>query len=191
MRLLTYYVATSLDGYIAGPDGSFDGFLTEGEHIDMILRELPETLPAMLLAPAGITPRNDHFDTVVMGWNTFAVGLPYGQTDPYPHLRQYVCSQTHRPDEVGGAVCLTREDPIALVRKLKAESSTRDIWLCGGAQLAATLRGEIDQLVLKVNPVMFGAGIPLFAEASYQPTTFRLASSRTFASGVMINRYDR
>jgi hypothetical protein len=29
MRDLTYYVAVSLDGYIAGPNGEFDAFLAE------------------------------------------------------------------------------------------------------------------------------------------------------------------
>jgi hypothetical protein len=33
MRSLTYYIAVSLDGYIAGPDGQFDAFLAEGDHM--------------------------------------------------------------------------------------------------------------------------------------------------------------
>lgn len=191
MRSLVYFVATSLDGFIASPDGAFDAFPMQGDHIEALVREYPETLPAPALAAIGITPQLRTFDTVVMGWNTFAVGLPAGLRDPYPHLRQYVASRTHTADEASGEVVVTADDPVALVRRLKAEPSERDIWLCGGGQLAAALFDEIDALVLKVNPVLLGAGIPLFASRPYAPSAFRLASSRRFESGVIMNQYAR
>lgn len=187
MRALTYFVATSLDGFIAAPDGRFDAFAMQGDHIDALFQDYPETLPGAALAAAQITPENDTFDTVVMGWNTFAVGLSLGELDPYPHLRQYVCSRTHESNEVGGDVIVTSEDPVQLVRRLKAEPSSRDIWLCGGGRLAA----EIDRLVLKVNPVMFGAGVRLFEADTYRPQAFRLKSNRTFSSGVVMSSYER
>jgi dihydrofolate reductase len=59
------------------------------------------------------------------------------------------------------AVTLHTADPVDLVRRLKAEEG-RDIWLCGGGALAGALIGEIDELILKVNPIVIGSGIPLF-----------------------------
>jgi hypothetical protein len=50
MRELVYYVATSLDGRIASPDGDFSAFPTEGDHMEMILRDFPETIPAAIRA---------------------------------------------------------------------------------------------------------------------------------------------
>jgi dihydrofolate reductase len=38
--------------------------------------------------------------------------------------------------------------------------------LCGGARLAGALYDEIDELVLKVNPVVLGTGTPLFRGAT-------------------------
>lgn len=191
MRSLVYFVAASLDGFIASPEGTFEAFPMQGDHIEALFREFPETLPAPALAAMGITPELRTFDTVVMGWNTFAVGLQSGLRDPYPHLRQYVSSRSHTSAEAGGNVVVTSEDPVALVRKLKAEPSDRSIWLCGGGKLAAELADEVDALVLKVNPVLLGAGIPLFATSAYAPRAFRLESSRRFDSGVTMNHYVR
>ena len=189
MRLLTYHVAVSIDGYIAAPDGSFDAFAQTGDHIDALVHDVPETLPGHVLSAIGIDAANDTYDTVVMGWNTFAVGLPHGIDDPYPHLRQYVFSRSHQPSEVGGNVDLVADDPTEVIRQLKAEPSTKNIWLCGGGALAGALRDEIDRLVLKVNPVLLGTGIPLFEPGGAQSRPFTLESTRSFNSGVYMASY--
>ena len=189
MRSLTYHVAVSIDGYIAGPDGSFDAFARTGDHIDALLRDVPETLPGHVLSAIGVDAANDTYDTVVMGWNTFAVGLPHGIDDPYPHLRQYVFSRTHQSSDVGGNVHLVADEPTQLVRRLKAEPSTKDIWLCGGGALAGALRDEIDHLVLKINPVLLGAGVPLFEPGDARSRPFTLESTRSFDSGVHMASY--
>lgn len=189
MRPLTYHVAVSLDGYIAAPDGSFDAFAQTGDHIDALIRDLPETLPGHVLSAIGIESTNDTYDTVIMGWNTFAVGLAQGVNDPYPHLRQYVVSRTHQPSDVGGDVQVVADDPIGLVRQLKEEPSTKGIWLCGGGTLAGALRDEIDRLVLKINPVLLGSGIPLFHPHPASSRPFTLESTQTFDSGVLMASY--
>lgn len=190
MRSLTYYAAVSLDGFIAAPDGSFDAFSAAGDHIDMIVRDWRDTLPAAASAALGVQPDGRRFDTVLMGWQTYAAGLPFGVDDPYPHLRQYVFSRRHRDATVPRGVALTDEDPRALVRQLKAEPGGTGIWLCGGGVLAAALGDEIDRLVLKVNPVMLGAGRPLFA-GEYSPASWQLERSAAFTSGVVVNEYRR
>ena len=39
MRELVYYVAVSIDGYIAAPDGSYDAFPVEGDHMAVYLSD--------------------------------------------------------------------------------------------------------------------------------------------------------
>lgn len=57
MRELVYYAAVSLDGYIAAPDHTFDAFPVTGDHMDTILRDYTDALPAPALAALGMTPR--------------------------------------------------------------------------------------------------------------------------------------
>jgi dihydrofolate reductase len=187
MRELTYYVAVSLDGRIASPDGAFDAFPVEGDHMQAIMQRFSDALPAPALEAMSITPDTSRFDTVLMGYSTYAVGLPVGLDDPYPHLRQYVFSRTSRDAPAGITV---GDDPVATVRALKEEQGESGIWLCGGGKLAATLIGEIDRLILKVNPVVLGDGIPLF-DGAYEPRTFRLENSTRYESGVLIDEYVR
>lgn len=186
MRKLIYFIACTADGFIAREDGSFDFFPMTGEHLPYIVAEYPETIPGHLREMLGAQGSNQHFDTVLMGRHTYEVGALVGFTNPYPHLQQYVISSTMTasPD---AAVQLVTGDPVALVRSLKQEAGL-DLWLCGGARLAGALYHEIDEIILKVNPVVLGAGMPLFQGAS-SPTALELTDHKTFAGGVAIHRY--
>ncbi|MFJ6452833.1 dihydrofolate reductase family protein [Paenarthrobacter sp. NPDC091669] len=193
MRELVYYVAVSLDGYIAGPGGEFDAFPVEGDHMAAQIKRFPEAIPTVAADAMGINQIKATFDTVVMGWNTYAVGLPAGMTSPYQHLQQVVFSRNRTEEDIPGEqpnLELTHEDPVEVVRRLKSEPG-KSIWLCGGGQLATQLSGEIDRLVLKRSPLLFGNGIPLFAPGAYQPSTFEEVSTTAFGSGVVISEYVR
>jgi dihydrofolate reductase len=140
MRKLKYHVACTIDGFICRENGSLDCFmragLKEGEHVTDYL----ESLKA--------------FDVVLMGRKTYEVGLKMGVTNPYPHMKSYIFSRTMTacPDE---RVTLVSENAGAVVRQLKSESG-KDIYLCGGGDLAAMLLAEglIDEVLLKLNPIL-------------------------------------
>src|SRR5690606_30391642 len=185
MRELVYYVAVSLDGYIAGPNGEFDAFLVEGDHMDAINERFADTIPTEFAEALGVEQRREMFDTVLMGWNTYQVG---GMASPYPHLRQLVFSRAHSAS--GENLEVTTEDPVSVVRRLKQEPGS-SIWLCGGGSLAAVLGDEIDRLVLKRQPLLFGSGIPLFAARQYSPSVFDEMSTTAFESGVVFSEYTR
>lgn len=186
MRHLTYFIACTADGFIAREDGSFDFFPMTGGHLAFIAREYPETFPGHLKPMFEANGPNRHFDTVLMGRRTYEVGLQAGISNPYPHLRQFVFSRSMAasPDP---AVELVNSRPIELVQRLKAESGM-GIWLCGGAELAGALFAEIDELVLKVNPVVLGKGTPLF-RGTIGPKSLELLEHQSFDGGVAIHRY--
>jgi dihydrofolate reductase len=181
MRQLVYFVAVSADGFIAGPSGQFDFFPMQGDHILAQARELPETLPGPVRDALGVPFVRQRFDTVLMGRKTLEPARAAGLIDPYAPLDTIVFSRSE-PATEQGSLRVTNEDPLLVARGLKARSG-QDIWLCGGAQLAGALLPEIDELVLKVNPVLAGDGIRLFA-SGFSPRQLELRERRPFESGV-------
>jgi dihydrofolate reductase len=189
VRRLTYYVGATLDGFIAAPDGSVDAFPVDQRVLDFIAAEFPETLPTHARDPLGITASGTHFDTVVMGRGTYAPALDAGITSPYAHLRQYVVSTT-LPPSPDPQVQVIADDPVALVRRLKQQPGL-GVWLAGGGRLAGALLDELDELVIKRYPVVFGAGIQVIITDRARPLPFTLTSTRTLEGGTTVSVYQR
>jgi dihydrofolate reductase len=167
MRKLIYHVAASLDGFIAHEDHIVEGFLNEGDHATEYLESL----------------KND-YDTVLMGRKTYDFGLQFGVTNPYPWLKQYVFSS--RQDITEPNISVISSDPSEFVTRLKAETG-KSIYLCGGATLATTLLENhlIDEILVKINPVLFGTGIGL-TRALPAFLALELKSCKTYANGVLL-----
>ena len=191
MRKLTYYVAATIDGFLATEDGSVDFFPVGGDHGPAITAQYPETVPAKVREALRIEGRNENFDTVLMGRKTYDFGVRTGTTSPYSHLRQYVVSTTLSTDP-DPTVTLIRADPLGKIRALKQEQGL-GLWLCGGGELASTLLPEIDQIFLKVYPIVLGRGRPLFGTGPQlpEPHQFRVITSRVFDDGVAFVKYSR
>ena len=169
MRRLRYQVATSLDGYIAGPNGEFDWIIMD-----------PDIDFAALYA---------QFDTVVMGRKTFLVTLQQGGSGAMPGLDVVVYSKTLRPADYP-AVSIVNSDPAQSVRSLKAKPG-KDIWLFGGGELFRTLlqAGLVDTVEPAVMPVLLGAGIPLLPSTASR-TKLSLIGHRLYQkSGTMLLEY--
>ncbi|MCT2582676.1 dihydrofolate reductase family protein [Actinophytocola gossypii] len=187
MRTLTYFVAVSMDGYIAGPGDEVDVYPTPDAYVAHLAAEYPETMPSHVRPHLGIADApNRRFDTVVMGRGTYQPGLDLGVTSPYAHLRQYVVSTTTTSPDPAVTVVT---DPVTLVKELKAEDGL-GIYLAGGAKLAGALYGEIDEVILKLYPVMLGRGVPMIA-GEFDVTAFERADVTTLDTGHVILRYTR
>jgi dihydrofolate reductase len=75
---------------------------------------------------------------------------------------------THHPEEItGDGIETTRDDPVVLLKRLQTEGYT-SVAVCGGAQINSLFlaSGLATDLYLTIEPVLFGSGVPLFAEAS-------------------------
>ncbi|MEN0046518.1 MAG: dihydrofolate reductase family protein [Bacteroidota bacterium] len=170
MRQIIYYVASSLDGYIAGKNGDISQFIQQGKGVEQYLHDLQA------------------FDTVIMGRHTYEFGYQYGLEagkKAYPHMKHHIFSNSLVFDNADEGVHVEALD-IARIDALKqAEGS--DIYLCGGGVFAGWLldHGKIDVLKLKLNPIVLGEGTPLFGNAK---TTAKLAlqSTESFEDGLQI-----
>lgn len=190
MRKLVYYVATTLDGFIAGPDGGDPSgqeyFPVTPDLVQFIVENYPETLPAPARQALGVDGPALAFDTVVEGRHSYEIGLAAGLTDAYPHLRHIVFSRSLAagPD---AEVEIVASDPVEFIRELKSGPG-KDIWLVGGGKLAAALLPEIDRLVLKQNPSVIGAGVPL-SDGPFSPRLFQPVDELLLDGGVRVLTY--
>lgn len=188
MRAITYFVAVSLDGRIAGPDHQIDAFAFPPELAGHLIEHFPETLPAPARKAMGIDGLpNRRFDTVVMGRETYELGRRDGLTSPYPHLRQIVVSSSLDRNIDPAVEVVPRLTPDTLDEVLGAGDG--EVWLCGGGILASALAPRIVRLILKRQPILLGAGRPVF-EGLYAPQAFEL-EERVAVGDVLIESYRR
>jgi dihydrofolate reductase len=175
MRKISYHVAATLDHYIAQEDGSANGFPAEGDHVTEYLAGLQD------------------YDTVIMGRHTYEFGYQYG-IEPgqpaYPHMQHYLFSKSLQFDKPSDQVAVIKDDQLGFVRTLKKGEGS-PIYLCGGGEFAGWLLDHelIDELKIKLNPVIFGSGIPLFGD-SQKAVKLQLTASKTYESGVLLLTYD-
>lgn len=194
MRKLTYFIASTLDGHIAGPDRSDPtgpgGWWPVGQdYVAHLVEHHPDALPGPAREALGITGPARDFDTVVSGRSTYQIGLDAGLTNAYPHLSQVVFSSSLPPSR-DPTVEIVDGDPVATVRDLKQRDG-KGIWLVGGGALAGTLIDEIDELVLKLSPLSVGSGVGLFGGAPFEPRQWTLREHVALDSGVLFLTYDR
>ncbi|USK36671.1 dihydrofolate reductase family protein (plasmid) [Bacillus sp. F19] len=179
MAELIYHVAVSLDNFIAD-QGMIDGninqslFLFDGDHVPDFLSDI------------------QHYEAVLMGGKTYEFGFQFGAKpgEPgYKGIKHYIFSNSMQ-FESNEEVELIKGDAIGFIKDLK-QQGTGKIWLCGGGELAGSLLKHklIDQLVLKVNPIIVGEGISLFG--SIKPCLkLRLVDMKQYSNGVVKPTYN-
>lgn len=175
MRSINYYVATSLDGYICGPNEDISGFVQESTGVEEYLTDLKE------------------FDTVIMGRRTYEFGYQFGLIPgqpAYSHMDHIIFSESLRFDDPHDQVKIAPRN-IELIHELKNQNGS-EIYLCGGGVFAGWLLEHqlIDKLKIKLNPFMAGGGTPLFVHAGQPPQhQLQLLSSHCYDHGLQIMEY--
>ncbi len=144
MRKVRYCVATSLDGYIAGPKGEADWIVVDPDY--------------------DFAELYGEFDTYLIGRKTFEStgGQDQGSM---PGARTFVFSRTLRQADYRN-VTIVGDDWKEVVQALREETGRKDIWLFGGGSLFRSLAeaGLVDTVEVAVIPVILGGGVPLIAE---------------------------
>ena len=166
-RRLRYQVATSLDGFIAGPQGEYD-WIAEDPTLD---------LEAFA----------EQFDTLLMGRRTYELALSQGSMLKSMGKAVVVVSTTLDPSQHPEATILSTGVADAVAR-LKREPG-KDIWLFGGGALFRTMldAGLVDSVELAVSPILLGDGVPVLPPGRRCP--LGLVESKALPSGMLILTY--
>lgn len=170
---IIYYVAVSLDGYVAPLDGKVDWLAAYNSGDE----------------DYGFWEFYNSVDALVEGSKTYDQALGFGE---WPHPGKPCWVFTNRRLEVKQPeVTLTSATPSEVVTQLKARGFRR-LWLVGGSRLAASFRasGLTTEYVLSIMPVFLGAGIPLFG-TNGPKETLKLVESKSYPSGLVQLRYLR
>jgi dihydrofolate reductase len=183
MRRVTYAMGVSLDGYIAGPDGSFDWGSPDAEvfrfwidelrdvDIHLLGRRLYETMLYWETAE-----QDQSLDDAELEWTALWKPLP-----------KVVFSRTL--SEVQGNARLASGGLAEEIERLRSEPGEGDIAI-GGATLAAEAAALdlIDEYRAVLYPVLVGGGIPYFSRRERR-VNLELIETRTFPSNVVYLRY--
>lgn len=170
--LIRLYIAASVDGYIAPPDGS-SAWLAEYDANQYGYAEFI----------AGIR-------TVVMGRASYEEALGLGDW-PWPGRRCVVLTSRRIAPPPGAEVEARSGDVGEIAADLK-RAAVGDIWLLGGARAARPFfaQGLVDRFELFVIPVLLGDGVRLF-DSGLPPRELRLEKAQAHAKGVVEMVYAR
>ena len=167
------YIATSLDGFIARPDGGLDW--------------LPQ--PVEGGEDYGYGEFFASIDAIVMGRNTFDTVLSFGEW-PYADKPMWVLSSRELalPAFVPPIVTRWSGSLTALVEELTVHR-VKKVYVDGGKTIQSFLRaGLLDEVTITTIPVLIGQGIPLFGSLEAD-VKLKLMESRAFEDGLVQNRY--
>ena len=181
MRIVTYGGAVSLDGFLAGPDGSID-WLYFSKDVQEVMTNYWKDV-----------------DTILMGRKTYAVSAAQNSAAEEPKknesrkakepaIHTYVFSRTIPSIDQPG-VELISTDAAEFVRNLKQRPG-KGICLMGGGELAQSLFAAdlIDEVGLNIHPILLGSGIPVFRDPGHR-VRLTLSECRQLEGGCILANY--
>ena len=183
MRSVTYSLSTSLDGYVVGPDGTFDWIDVDDELMRFLIDEIQDV---------GVH---------LMGRRLYEAMLYWEGTDDELGLdevnREWAAIWRRLPKVVFSSTLSTVQGNARLatgslaqeIEMLRSQPGEGSIAI-GGATLAAEAAslGLIDECLVRVCPVLVGGGLPYYPQNELR-SDLTLLESRTFGSGLVFLHY--
>ena len=172
-RKVILYIAMSLDGYIAKPDGDIS-FLSavEKDGEDYGYFKFLETV-----------------DTVILGRKTYDKVILMGYELPYGERNVFVLTRNPKPETT--KITFYSGSLSELISNLKSKEGL-NIYCDGGAETVYQfmLNDLFDELIISIIPVLLGNGIPLFY-GGFPEKELKLINSNAFEKGLVQLQYIR
>ena len=187
MRYLIFFMHTSLDGFVAGPNGEMDWI-----HVDEAMFDFVATM-------------TDQADTALYGRVTYEMMQSYWpKAGEQPNASKHDKEHSSWYNKVSKVVLSRTIGEAGLhntkvisdqlsdnINKIKQQDG-KNILIFGSPRASQSLlnQGLIDEFWLFVNPIILGQGMPLFKDIT-GTTKLKLVESKTFASGVIALHYEK
>jgi len=161
--LVTLFIASSLDGFIAGPKEDLSWLFHDRDY--------------------GYKKFLKSIDTVVMGRKTYDFGKQYSNP-PFPGKRNIVVTKNKKlPGTSSEIIFCSLNQSYKLI---SSKGTSKNIWLVGGSSLISGFINKdfLDKIVLSVHPVILGQGIPLFKKIN-KIKKLKLIGCKFYSSGLV------
>jgi dihydrofolate reductase len=170
MKEIKVFIAVSLDGFIAYPDGGMD-WLTEFPNPEKTDYGYKDLLALV--------------DTVIMGGKTYRELLNMDVIWPYKEQTTYVVTHGWTENAAAENIQFITDNIIETISELRKQGG-KDIWLVGGGELTAMLLAAdlVNEMQICYIPVILGKGIPLFPNQPKQ-SKWELMNHTAYQSGVL------
>jgi dihydrofolate reductase len=187
MRKIVLFIHTSLDGFVAGPDGKIDWIIVDNEIFDYAGNRTNEADTALY---GRVT-----YEMMESYWPT-AADKPNASKHDIQHSTWYnkvpkvILSKTMRGVNLSNTTIIS--DNVANeIAKLKQQDG-KEIVIFGSPSIGHLLMQEnlIDDYWFFVNPILLGEGIPLFKNIQHK-TRLKIVTSNAFTSGVVCLHYEK
>ncbi len=176
MSAFQYYVASSLDGFIATPDDDL-AWLLQFDNTEGVGESYADFM-------AGV-------GCVVMGGQTYRWLLQHEPGKwPYPDLPCWIFTHREYSAPEGADITFVRGDVAEFAQDLIDSAAGRNVWLVGGGDLVAQFARArmLDEMIVTLIPVVLGSGKQLLPVD--RPTApLELLSSRTVGGAAVELRY--
>ena len=181
---IQYYLAQSLDGYMAEADGGLDWLTGYGGEAQLDAAEATDGAYDTFYAEVG---------ALAMGSATYEFVLAEASGWPYEDGPSWVFTTRELPlpeGAEGADLRFVRGAVRPVCEEMVEAAGERNVWIVGGGDLAAQVADEglLDEVHLTIVPVVLGDGIPTLPRRLRQ--RLELAGVRPFRNGMVELRYD-
>ena len=158
------YIASSLDGFIAGPGGDISWLFHDGDY--------------------GFSKFMKDIGTVVMGRKTYDFGVKHSNP-PFPDKKNIIITKNaslHKFSTQQVIFCSLKY----LHKLLRQNKLSKNVWLVGGTALISDFINKdiLDEIVLSIQPIILGKGAPLFDKIKNQKR-LKLTNQKTYPGGLV------
>ena len=181
MSHIKYYVASTLDGYIASESDSLDWLFALGS--------VPESSYPTFIADVGaLAMGSSTYEWILR--NAGAVAEQTGSAWPYSQPT-WVFSHRSLPSIPGADIRFVRGNVADVVGEMRVAAKQKNIWVVGGGDLAGQFydAGLLDELIVQIGSAILGRGKPLLPRQILSPV-LRLISTQQMGTGMVELRYE-